>query len=458
MRALLLTLIIFSSIPFILVRPYVGLLVYSWISFMSPHRLTFGFAYDFPFAMLIGVVFLGSWLISKEPKKPPLNAVCVLTIVFTLWMCVTTVFAFAPDAAFTYWKQVSKIMLISIIAMILLTDRRRIDGLIWVIVGSIGFFGLKGGVFTILGGASSLVYGPPGSMIEENNAMALATITILPLVRYLHLQATNRYLRWGLLAAMPILLFSALGSHSRGGFLAIVAMVGYMLLQPRRNFVAGIAMAVMLVVTINFLPQKWFDRMETITAYEQDASAMGRINAWTMGINLALDRPIVGGGLKVFDSGGRPVWQKYAPDPDNARSSHNIYIQVLGNHGFPGLFLYLGIMFMVFRYGGWLIKRSRDRPDLRWAGDWGAMSQVSLVGYAVGGIFLNVAYYDLFWMTTALVVGARVCVGRQLAENPDPDQIVAAPNAQPDTALAGPHRSFLRKPGKSTGQGGYLRG
>jgi len=112
----------------------------------------------------------------------------------------------------------------------------------------------------------------------------------------------------------------------------------------------------------------------------------------------------------------------------------------------------------VFRYGGWLIKRSRDRPDLRWAGDWGAMSQISLVGYAVGGIFLNVAYYDLFWMTTALVVGARVYVGRQLAEKPDPEKIVAAPNAQPDAVrAASPHRSFLRKPGKSAGQDGYLR-
>lgn len=451
MRSILLTLIIFSSIPFILVRPYVGLLVYSWISFMSPHRLTWGFAYDFPFAMLIGVVFLGSWLISKEPKKPPLNAVCVLTIIFALWMCVTTVFALAPDLAFEYWKQVTKIMVVSIVAMIMLTDRRRIEGMIWVIVCSIGFFGLKGGVFTILGGASSLVYGPPGSMIEENNAMALATIMILPLVRYLHLQATNRYLRWGLLASMPILLFSSLGSHSRGGFLAIVAMVIYMLLKSRRKFVVGATMAIMLVVTINFLPQKWFDRMETIQTYEQDPSAMGRINAWIMGINLALDRPIIGGGLMVFNLPGGPVWQKYAPDPDDVHSSHNNYIQVLGNHGFPGLFMYLGILFMVFRYGGWLIKRSRDRPDLQWAGDLGAMSQVSLVGYAVGGIFLNVAYYDLFWMTAAIMVGARMYVGRQLAETSDPDPVVVAAGAQGGAVPALPHRSYLRKAGKTAG-------
>ena len=47
------------------------------------------------------------------------------------------------------------------------------------------------------------------------------------------------------------------------------------------------------------MPQQWFERMATIKTYEQDASAMGRINAWNMAFNLAKDRPL-GGGFDAF--------------------------------------------------------------------------------------------------------------------------------------------------------------
>jgi putative inorganic carbon (HCO3(-)) transporter len=54
MRGYLLILIVFSTIPFILAKPYVGILVYSWFGLMNPHRLTYGFANYFPFAMVLG--------------------------------------------------------------------------------------------------------------------------------------------------------------------------------------------------------------------------------------------------------------------------------------------------------------------------------------------------------------------------------------------------------------------
>ncbi len=73
MRDILVTLLVFGSLPFILKRPYIGVLVWSWISYMNPHRLTWGFAYSLPFAQIVAVTLLFSFLISREKKSYPVR-------------------------------------------------------------------------------------------------------------------------------------------------------------------------------------------------------------------------------------------------------------------------------------------------------------------------------------------------------------------------------------------------
>ena len=38
------------------------------------------------------------------------------------------------------------------------------------------------------------------------------------------------------------------------------------------------------------MPAEWHGRMESIQNYQEDGSAMGRINAWTAAINISKDR------------------------------------------------------------------------------------------------------------------------------------------------------------------------
>jgi hypothetical protein len=58
MRDIALALFIFGMIPFILMRPFIGLLIWSWLGYMNPHRLCYGFAYSFPWVMLVAIVTL----------------------------------------------------------------------------------------------------------------------------------------------------------------------------------------------------------------------------------------------------------------------------------------------------------------------------------------------------------------------------------------------------------------
>src|SRR5690606_40380642 len=89
------------------------------------------------------------------------------------------------------------------------------------------------------------------------------------------------------------------------------------------------------------------------------------------------------------------------------RAAHSIYFQILGNHGFIGLFLFLTLWIITYREAGWLRKNANISPDTLWAAQLGAMAQVSLVGYAVGGAFLSLSYYDLPYNIMVLVVMAK---------------------------------------------------
>jgi hypothetical protein len=69
----------------------------------------------------------------------------------------------------------------------LLTSRRRIQALVWVMVLSLAFFGVKGGAYTILSGGGARIFGPPATMIEDNNHLAVGLLVTLPLMNFLRL-------------------------------------------------------------------------------------------------------------------------------------------------------------------------------------------------------------------------------------------------------------------------------
>jgi probable O-glycosylation ligase (exosortase A-associated) len=401
LRDLLLILIVFGALPWILARPYVGVLMFAWLGYMNPHRMAWGLAYDFPFAQVVALVTLVGLLFSRDPKRIPWASTTILWLTFLAWTSITTLFALAPNAAVDKWNLVMKIQLMSFVTLMVMGTRERLHLLTWVIVVSMGFFGVKGGMFSIFTGGAYRVYGPEGSFIEDNNDLAFALVMVLPLMRYLQLESSRRVVRWALSLAMVLTALSVLSSYSRGAFLAAAAAAcAFLIYSPHRAKFA-LVLVVLVPALFAFMPEHWLARMQTIPTYDEDPSALGRINAWWFAFNLALDRPMVGGGYSVFQ---RDLFPRYAPDPEDFHGPHSIYFEVLAEHGFIGLALFLVLGLLAFRMGLWILRNTRDRPDLRWAKNLSAMLIVSLVGYAVGGAFLGRAYFDLTYQLLAMLV------------------------------------------------------
>ena len=400
MRDVLLTLLIAGLLVWALMNPFVGVMLWTWLSVMNPHRLTWGFAYDFPFAQATAIVTLISLLIGYRKLKFPVTGLTVTLILFLVWMNITMLFAIHQDLSMEMWSRVTKTLVMTLVALAVVRSEQQIRIFLWVFVMSVAFFGVKGGVFTILTGGESRVYGPPSSHIEDNNAISIALLMMIPLMMFLMNGLKKKGWRLAMLGSVLLCGVAVVASYSRGAFVAGSAMVTMLAVKSRKRllFIVLILLAVPAILVV--MPQKWWDRMDTITIENPDQSIQGRFNAWGMAWNLALDRPIFGGGFAVYEP---DVFARYAPDPLDIHSAHSIYFQVLGEHGFVGLGLFLLVSLLMWRTGTRIIKAART-PEMQWRAELARALQVSMVGFLVGGLTVNIAYWDVYYFNLVLLV------------------------------------------------------
>ncbi len=400
MRDIALALFVFGTIPYILTRPYVGLLVWSWLGYMNPHRLCYGFAVSFPWVQLIAVVALVSLAFSKESKRIPVSSITVLLILFFAWTTFTTFFAVETASAWQWWAQFGKILIMVWMTLMLVNSRQRMQLLVWVIVISLGFYGLKGGIFTVLKGGASHIFGPTGSFIADNNDLAQALCMVLPLMRYLQLQSRNKYVRLALVLTMMLTGVAILGTYSRGGLVALAAVSGALFLKSRGRIAVIAVFAVLGYTAYHFMPAQWTQRMDTLQNTEQVNSFQTRVESWKFATNVALDRPLVGGGFNVYES--TQMWMRYGPEDAKPRAVHSIYFRVLGEQGFPGLAIFLALLLASWRSCSRVRRETRDSLEQRWAYDLGSMLQVSLVAFMIAGLATTSSYFDLSYQLMAM--------------------------------------------------------
>jgi putative inorganic carbon (HCO3(-)) transporter len=406
MRDIVLFGLVISCCAMALRHAWIGILGWTWVSIMNPHRLTYGFMFDFPVAAAVGGAALLGILFAKEKRNPFIGPPVVWMTLLTIWMSITLIMAYDFGSSFDMWKKVFKVNLMVVMTLVLMNSRLRMISFTWVCALSTAFFGIKGGIFTLLHGGTYRVWGPAGSTIEGNNELAVALIVVIPLLRFLQTTVDKTWQKHALTAAMLLCAAAALGSHSRGALLAIGAMAFMLWLRSPRKLLGAIALPFIAIALTAFMPEHWFSRMDTISSYEADASAMGRLNAWQMAWNLA-SHNLFGGGFEVYTP---MLFAMYAPNPTDIHAAHSIYFQILGEHGFIGLFLYLGMGFSAWRVAGWLHKHGNENAETRWCSELGAMSQVAIFGFAIGGAFLSLAYWDLPYDLLALLVAAKFWV------------------------------------------------
>lgn len=436
MRSVALFFELLMLIPIALVQPFVGVILWSWVSFMNPHRLVYGgIALEVPWAMLIFAATIIGCLVAREPKRFPWNGVTILVALFLVMITFTTVFALGPrDDVLKKYEEVFKVFLFLLVTAALLTSRERIHALVWVMVLSLAFFGIKGGGFTLMGDGANKVFGPPSSMIFDNNHLAVGLLVSLPLMNYLRMESRYAIVRFGLAATMVLTLFAVVGSYSRGAFLALGAVSFFFWCKSRSKIISALVILILVGGAIASMPVNWVERMQTIQDYQEDKSTQGRFAIWNVAWTMAKTRPLFGSGF--FGPYSQPVVERFVPNAE-ARAVHSIWFEVLGEHGFPTFFVWVGINVAAIVYARQIIKSARDIPELEWCVNLARMSQVSMIAYLTGGSFLSLCYWDYYFTVLVIIAAVHEQVRATLRQQ-------AAPIRQPGSLRIPSHLAVLR--------------
>ncbi len=406
MRDIVLTIFVLSLIPVSVIRPWVGILVWYWLGLMNPHRLTWGFAYDFPFASLIGGATLIGLIMAKDRQPIPWNRELKLLAALMAYFTFTTLFAWAPEYAWPEWEKVGKIILMTFVATLLIHGRKRLYWLLLISALSVSFYGFKGGIFTLATGGSNRVQGPEGSFLAGNTFLGLAMVMILPLVMSLAKQTENIWLKRLLYITFGLTVLSVIFTYSRGALLGLGAVLPMMYFKSNKKFLLVLLLIPLGLFGKNLIPTALYQRAETIQTFEEDRSAMQRIQSWTVAWNLTKDYPLTGAGFEFELSPNDKRWFGYGNADASvylrtSSAAHSIYFQILGQHGYVALILFLTLLYSTQRtLRDIAIQADRDERT-RWMVPHAIAVRIGLIGYIVSGAFLSAAYFDLMYLFVA---------------------------------------------------------
>ena len=383
-------------------KPWLGVLSLAIFSYLNPHAYAWGFVRSLPVYYVLFIVVAFRTFIAKDKDSIPKDWRINVFIMLWVYFAITSTQAYFPDIAWQRFWFVTKIYMPFFFTLVLINTRFKLYCLVVTIAASIGIVAVKGGLFAILHGFSARVYGPPATQFEENNAFAVAMLICIPLLLIWQRETRNSLFKKGILLAIPIIYAASLCSWSRGALITMTVLTLMLILNSKHKFLAIPLVLVGAFFVKDYLPQEWFGRMHTLETYQEDSSAMSRIQAWTDGWNHTLEHPFVGAG---FD-GWREVTQ---------RDWHSSYVEMFSEHGFIAFGLWLSLIVGTLISMTTLPNKTFQVEGLEWVANYCFMLRASLICYMVGTAFLGLSYWDLLYHLIFIAVLVKKIALEELA-------------------------------------------
>jgi putative inorganic carbon (hco3(-)) transporter len=420
LRDLLVFAIVLLSLPVSFRRPFVGLLVFSWLAYMRPQDLCWSFARDMRMSFYVGMAMIAGWWANERGRRPFATWDARTRLMLGLGALVLVSYVQARDQSdyvTRYLFEFLKIIVIALFTSGQVNTLERFRGLVVMIAVCLAFFGVKGGVFGVLTGGATILRGP-GGMLEDNNDFALALVMNVPLLFYLgNSERGRRYVLAGSRIAIVLTVLTILLTHSRGGFLALVATAVWMAWRTGNLARAAGGLAVSAMAFLVFAPRSVLERMATI-GDTTDSSAMARLQSWSVAFRMIEANPVFGVGLRNFQSSYLNYAYIARIDSKTTYVAHNSYLQIWAESGSIAFGVYMILLFSVFVTCNRIYKMGLVRPDMRWAMDYARMMEATTVGFMVGAVFLNRGHFDLVYHWIALVTSLTAISGYHWMRGP----------------------------------------
>jgi probable O-glycosylation ligase (exosortase A-associated) len=401
-------------------RPFIAVGMWVWTALFFPNGWVYGIAGHIRYNLLFTAVAIVGYLAYKHKPRLVLGPVGGFVLLFFLWTIGSTINTIGnPEVAFEYWLRFFKVFMLFVFVILVIKDKLHVDFVLWCLMLSVGFYAdLEALKFLASGGGHKIV-GMSGHVLGDRNELSLAFVMTLPIAYYLlgEYGRHSRVLRLGLLGTMALLVIAVIGTSSRGGFVALAALGAYLYVKSERKVLLTLLIVPLVIGLAHFVSADYTSRLDTIQTADQDSSFMTRVVSWKLSFIMASKHPFFGGGFKSLEY--FPVWLDLSreffsfpwfytgsamPNTVAARAAHSVYFQVLGEHGFVGLGLYLACLGSAFWKAGSVARRARRGGAPEWLRTMATMIQLSIFAFALGGAALSFAYVDLIFCLFGLVV------------------------------------------------------
>jgi len=245
------------------------------------------------------------------------------------------------------------------------------------------------------------------TFLGDGNDFSLSLCVMFPLAIELAQggrKSWSKCLAW---LSVGVIVLAIIGTQSRGATLGLAAVVSLYCIFSRHKFLTAIAATVVAIgVLLVYAPPEYSQRMGTITTYEEDGSAQGRIQAWKASLGMVFHNPLLGIGAGQFSD-------------RMGKNTHSSYMMPLAELGLPG---FACVLMMVF---GNLRANLRLRRSMLSGGE-NATTETTvltsrillatgaaMLGFGVAGVFLSATYYPHLYVLSGVLISARIVASKE---------------------------------------------
>lgn len=430
LRSLFMLGIYLSFLGLSVAAPFVATLGYVWVDTFRPQDVAYVIMDRFPVAMIMGAAAMGLYFVADRRAPPRPNGITFMQVALAIWVTTTLLWAVDPINAWAKWDWAFKTLVFAAFIPFVIRSQVQIEAFVQVYMLALAANLIPYGLKILISGGGygrNLGLADGNSGLSEGATLASVACMAIPLLLYLRKHArllpSIPWIREVYLGMAFLALMTAIGTYQRSGLVGLV-VVGVTLAMYSRHKILVSIMSVAVGIAVAYMTSDaWVSRISTIGSYQSDTSAMTRILVWRWTLDYVISHPL-GGGFEMFRINAifhPPSASNPTGIVEYGRAFHSIYFEVLGEHGWIGLSLLLGLFGLsLLRLRG-AARLARTVEGLEWCTDLARALQASLLVMAACGAFIGIGFQPMIHYLFALAVVVPEYVRRCVEQKSAPE-------------------------------------
>jgi probable O-glycosylation ligase (exosortase A-associated) len=377
-----------------LVKPRIGLLGYTWFALMRPDALSWSVGRPYSLC-LAACTLIGSVIYLPRFVRIVTNPISRGLVLLLVPLTISADLAVDPSLSWPSWNYFIRIVVMALLIVVFVDEEKQLRTLLFIVAVSIGFLGLKLGLYGFLVGRAEYMDDLEGTLMSDNNMLALALAMVVPLCWYGRSMVQSRLLRLTCLVLMFGSIAGIVMTNSRGGALSLGAVLVVIALRANRKLAAVAVILICTAPAVYVVGHAYIARLSTITANESEAdhSIRSRLDHQRAAFAMWKDYPMFGVGFGMFNYAN--LAPRYLGYKDN-HVAHNTYFQFLADDGIFAFLIYVSLLFGTIL---WLEKSGRFIRDAYPGKEvYPFAIEAALIAFSVGSFFLSRDSYDLLYI------------------------------------------------------------